>query len=255
MIGDIVGRTGRRALREVLPGLKKKLAIDFTIANGENAAGGLGITKKIFEEIIAYGVDIVTTGNHVWSKREILEFIDCEPHLLRPANYPPETPGMGANIFETFKKVKIAVINLAGRVFLESIDCPFRKADELLCELQRHTKIIIIDFHAEATSEKVAMGWYLDGKVSAICGTHTHVQTADEQVLPGGTAYITDLGMTGTRQSVIGLNKEIAIQRFLTKLPQKYEATSGHYQFNAVEIDIDEKEGRALNIQRIFFNE
>jgi len=247
MIGDIVGRVGRRAVKTNLDDIK----CDFVIANGENAAGGNGITKEIAQELFSYGVDVLTMGNHVWNKKEIFNFIDQEKRIIRPANYPPGAPGIGGCFFEKRNNIKIAVINLAGRVFMPGIDCPFRKADELVGKLKEQTQVVLVDFHAEATSEKLAMAWYLAGRVSAVCGTHTHVQTADEQLLPGGTAYITDVGMTGPSNSVIGIKRELIIDKFLTQLPRRFEVAGGSFQFNAVVIDIDEETGESTGIKRI----
>ena len=251
MIGDIVGRSGRRAVKETIPLLQKEGDFDFVIANGENAAGGLGITRKVADELFSCNVDVITTGNHVWSKKEIHSFISREERLIRPANFPPGVPGVGGNVFLTKNNLKIAVINLAGRTFMPALDCPFRKADELVLKLSGLTKLIVVDFHAEATSEKVALGWHLAGLVSAVCGTHTHVQTADERILYGGTAYISDVGMTGPRDSVIGVKKELAIEKFLSQVPKKFEVATGSYQFNAVTIEIDPQTGKAQLIKRI----
>jgi len=251
MIGDIVGRSGRRAIKDNLSELKREFDLDLIVANGENAAGGSGITKDVAQELFSAGVDVLTMGNHVWNIREAYEYINSEPRIIRPANYPPGTPGNGSNVFETRRKVKVAVINLAGRVFLQSLDCPFRKVDEILPRVKKAAQVVVVDFHAEATSEKIAMGWYLAGRVSAVVGTHTHVQTADERILPGGTAYITDLGMTGPFDSVLGVKKEIVIEKFKSQLPQRFVVASGPYQFNAVMIDIDEYTGEAYAIQRI----
>ncbi|BAF59485.1 MAG: TIGR00282 family metallophosphoesterase [Pelotomaculum sp.] len=251
MIGDVVGRSGRRAVKANLSCLKKEFGLDLVIANGENAAGGKGITRDVAQELFSAGVDVLTMGNHVWSKKEAIDYINRETRILRPANYPSGTPGIGSNIFETSRKIKVGVVNLAGRVFLQAIDCPFRKADEIVNRLKEKVRIIVVDFHAEATSEKVAMGWHLAGKVSAVAGTHTHVQTADERILPGGTAYITDLGMTGPRNSVIGVKTEIVLEKFITQLPQHFEVATGPYQFNAAVIDINDETGEALSIERI----
>lgn len=251
MIGDIVGRSGRRAVKVNVNGLKREFDLDLVIANGENAAGGKGITRELAQELFSSGVDVLTMGNHVWNKKEAFDYINRETRIVRPANYPPGTPGLGANVYDTRRKVKVAVINLAGRVFLQALDCPFRKADELVAKMKEKARVVVVDFHAEATSEKVAMGWYLAGRVSAVVGTHTHVQTADENVLPGGTAYITDLGMTGAWNSVIGVKKEIIINKFVTQIPQHFEVASGPYQFNGVVIDIDEETGEASSIRRI----
>jgi len=251
MIGDVVGRPGRKAVKINLIDLKKEFELDLVIANGENAAGGNGITRETAQELFSAGVDVLTMGNHVWNKREALDYITHETRIVRPANYPPGTPGVGANVYKTRRNVKVAVINLSGRAFLQAIDCPFRKADELLGILKEQARVIVVDFHAEATSEKIAMGWYLAGRVSVVCGTHTHVQTADERILPGGTAYITDLGMTGPRDSVIGAKKEIVINHFITQLPLPFEVASGLFQFNGIIVDIDDETGEALSIIRI----
>jgi len=251
MIGDVVGRPGRKAVKVNLSDLKREFELDLVIANGENAAGGNGITREAAHELFSAGVDVLTMGNHVWNKKEALDYITQETRIVRPANYPPGAPGAGVNIYKTRRKIKVAVINLAGRAFLQTLDCPFRKADELLEILKGQARVIVVDFHAEATSEKIAMGWYLAGRVSAVCGTHTHVQTADERILPGGTAYITDLGMTGPCDSVIGAKKEIVIDRFITQLPLRFEVASGPFQFNGVIINIDEENGEAVSIRRI----
>lgn len=251
MIGDVVGRTGRRAVKVNLEDLKREFNPDFVIANGENAAGGAGITRETAQELFLAGVDVLTMGNHVWNVKDAIDFIDREKRIVRPANYPPGAPGTGANIFETRRKVKVGVINLAGRVFLQTVDCPFRKADEVLARIKKNANIVVVDFHAEATSEKVAMGWYLAGRVSAVVGTHTHVQTADERILPGGTAYITDLGMTGPQDSVIGVKKEIVIDKFISQMPQRFEVANGPCQFNAALLEIDEYTGEAFSIIRI----
>lgn len=250
MIGDIVGRSGRRAVKENLPDLANQFSIDVVIANGENAAGGNGITRELAKELFSYGVDVITMGNHVWNQREIFSYINQENRIIRPANYPPGAPGSGSGIFK-IKGINLGVINASGRVFLQDLDCPFRKIDEIVNNMEGKADMILVDFHAEATSEKVAMGWFLDGRVSAVCGTHTHVQTADERVLPGGTAYITDVGMTGPRDTVIGVKKEAVIEKFLTQIPRRFEVVDGLYQFNAVLIDIDEDSGLATGIERV----
>jgi metallophosphoesterase (TIGR00282 family) len=251
MIGDIVGRPGRKAVRESMTTIKNELKIDFVIANGENAAGGNGITRNIANELFGYGIDVLTTGNHVWDKKEIISYIDKEPRLLRPANYPVGTPGTGVGIFMV-NGISVGVLNLSGRIYLANMDCPFRMAGELINSIKDQTKIIVVDFHAEATSEKIALGWYLDGKVSAVVGTHTHVQTADEKVLPDGTAYITDMGMTGPMNSVIGVKIDLVLDKFITQMPVRFEVADGLYQFNAVLVDIDEETGKANSIQRIY---
>lgn len=251
MIGDVVGRPGRKALKDNLPGLIQELGLDFVIANGENAAGGNGITRELVRELCKSGVDVITMGNHVWSNKEIYSFIHKETCLIRPANYPAGVPGKGYGIYETRRNVRVAVINLSGRVFMQPLDCPFRIVDEILGTISGEATVVVVDFHAEATSEKVAMGWYLNGRVTAVCGTHTHIQTADERVLPEGTAYITDLGMTGPRDSVIGVKTELVLDRFITQIPRRLEVAHGLYQFNGVVIDINEHDGKARNIERI----
>jgi len=248
-IGDIIGRPGRDLVGELLPSLKAELGIDICLANGENAAGGFGITPAVCSELLGLGIDLLTSGNHIWDKKEVEGYIQMEPRLLRPANYPPGVPGGGTFILEK-KEHRLGVINLSGRTFMGELDCPFRVAEEAVSRLRQQTRTILVDFHAEATSEKRAFGWFMAGKVSAVIGTHTHVQTADEQILPGGTAYITDVGMTGARESVIGIVKEDAIARFLTQMPRKYGVAKGSPQFNGVVIDIDPN-GQAIGIVRI----
>jgi hypothetical protein len=250
-IGDIVGEAGRETVRVLLPNLVEKHKIDYVIANCENAAGGKGITPKITEYLFDCGIDILTSGNHIWDKKEIIPYIDKEPRLLRPANFPPTTPGAGHGIFEVKDGPSIAVVNLCGNLFMDSYEPCFQRVSALVEEVAKHTRLIIVDFHAEATSEKIAMGWYLDGKVSAVIGTHTHVQTADERVLPKGTGYITDVGMTGSMDSVIGMEKEIAIKRFLTLMPERNEPAKGNAWLNGVVIDLDKESGRSMGIRRI----
>lgn len=252
IIGDIVGRPGRIAVKETLPDLLNEMKIDFIVANAENAAGGNGITRETALELLNCGVNVLTMGNHVWDKKEIYTFIEKEHRIVRPANYPPGTPGVGVRVFLTGDNIKVGVINLSGRIFLSNLDCPFRAADRLIEEIRRETPVIIIDFHAEATSEKIALGTYLDGRVSAVVGTHTHVQTADETILPEGTGYITDLGMTGPRNGVIGVKKELVLEKFLTQMPVRFEVAEGPYQFNAVVVDVDELTGACRDIRRIF---
>jgi metallophosphoesterase (TIGR00282 family) len=220
------------------------------IANGENSAGGVGITATIFDELMEMGIDLVTTGNHVWDKKEIFNFIDSKERLIRPANYPPRTPGKGYQIVQKSGK-RIGVINLAGRIFMPPIDCLFRQADDMLTSLQGMCDIIIVDFHAETTSEKMALGWYLDGKVSCVVGTHTHVQTADERILPQGTAYISDLGMVGPVNSVLGVEKNVVVKKFLTGLPVRFTVAGGPTQLCAVLVKIDEKTNRPISITRL----
>ena len=250
-LGDVFGKPGREVLKAKLPVMVEENNIDFVIANGENAAGGIGITPDICKTLLNMGVDIVTSGNHIYKKNEILDYIERQPRLLKPANYPPATPGSGYHIMSDKKNNRIAVINICGRVFIDYFDCPFRTIDKIINNIREETPVIIVDFHAEVTSEKVAMGWYLDGRVSAVVGTHTHIQTADERILPGGTAYITDVGMVGPRDSVIGVKKENIIKRFLTMMPQKFTVSDDNYLVNAVVIDINEKSGRANNITRL----
>jgi metallophosphoesterase (TIGR00282 family) len=255
-IGDIFGRPGRTIVKDRLPALVKELAIDLVLANGENAAAGFGITPPLAEELFEMGIDVVTTGNHIWDKREIVDYFqaaDGNPHsparrVLRPANYPPGMPGWG--MYEGRKAdVPYAVINLQGRVFMASNDDPFRVADQLLKEIK--AKIILVDIHAEATSEKISLGWYLDGRVTLVVGTHTHVPTADERVLPGGTAYITDVGMTGPYDSVIGVKKELIVGKSLSNMPTRFEAATGDVRLCAVVVDCDERTGHAREITRL----
>jgi len=250
MIGDIVGRPGRRAIREILPSLLQEYRPDLVVANGENAAGGNGITPDIADELLAGGIDILTMGNHVWDKREAANLLEGNEQIIRPANYPPGTPGRGYTLVKVNDDLQVGVINLAGRVFLPPLDCPFRLGRQLAEEIGA-ARVILVDFHAEATSEKVALAWYLDGLVSAVIGTHTHIQTADARVLPRGTAYITDAGMTGPRDSVLGVKSELIIKRFLTQLPVHFEVAGGAIQLEAVLVDIDPVTGRAASIQRL----
>ncbi len=250
-VGDIVGSAGRLALARELPARRAAGEVDFCVVNGENASGGFGLTREVATELFDLGVDVITGGNHLWDKREIFRFIDQEPRIVRPANYPPGTAGAGSAVVTIDGGRQVAVLNLTGRTFMPAVDCPFRCADQLLPELRRRTPIIIVDLHAEATSEKVAMGWYLDGRASAVIGTHTHVQTADERVLPGGTAYLTDAGMTGAHDSVIGVRKELAIERFLTQLPKRFQTAKGDPRLSGALIEIDEVSGRARSIERV----
>ena len=248
-IGDTVGRPGRQLLKVLLPGLKEEYDVDFTIANVENAAGGSGITPGVATEIFDYGIDVFTAGDHIFKKRDVLSIIDDESRILRPANFPPATPGRGAGIFKAANGESVGVINLLGRVFMEPRECPFRIVKEEIESMQ--SKIITLDFHAEATSEKVAMGWYLDGLVSAILGTHTHIQTADEKILPKGSAYITDVGMTGPQYSVIGRKIEDVLAKFITQVDRRFEVATDDLQLQAVLLDIDERTGKATSIKRI----
>ncbi|MDK2824050.1 MAG: 2,3-cyclic-nucleotide 2-phosphodiesterase [Clostridia bacterium] len=251
MIGDIVGNVGRMVVKKLLPKLYEEYNFDLVIANGENAAGGNGITFEILDELFSYNIHVITMGNHVWDKREIINFIDYQPYLIRPANYPPGTPGKGYTIYSLANNINVGVINLSGVVFLPPLISPFLIIDKLINDIEKKCSIIIVDFHAEATSEKVAMGWYLDGKVAAVLGTHTHVQTADERILPKGTAYITDLGMTGPRDSVLGVKKELVINKFLTQMPVKFETANGVGQLNGVILTLDPNTGQAVSISRI----
>lgn len=250
-IGDIVGKPGRKTLSLLLPSIKEKHKPHITIVNGENAAGGFGITPDVADDIFSMGVDVITSGNHIWDKKEIMEYLDRERRILRPANYPDSSPGRGSVILKVDEGRRIGVINLQGRVFMENIDCPFKAVIKEIEKISSETKIIIVDFHAEATSEKAAMGWYLDGKVSAVIGTHTHVQTADERILPEKTAFISDVGMVGSWYSVIGLEKEAVIKRFLTNIPQKFEPATKQLKLDGVIVDVDDITGCAINIERL----
>ena len=252
-IGDIVGKSGRKAVKEILPKLKSENDIFLTIANGENLAGGIGITPDVAQEIKSYGVDVITTGNHVWRRKAIEPFLNIADYLLRPGNYPPGNPGRGC-LKLTKEGVNIAVINLCGRVFmgpLGNLDCPFRTADRLIKELGDKVSVIIVDIHAETTSEKTAMGWYLDGRVSAVIGTHTHVQTSDERILSNKTAYITDAGMVGSIDSILGVKKEKVIKMFLTQRPMSFSVLKKNIILNSVIIELDEKTGEASSIRRV----
>ena len=249
-VGDVFGEPGRRAVQMLLPKLKKQHDADLAVVNVENSASGFGVTPLIARAFLEQGVDVMTSGNHIWDKKEIIEYINKENLLLRPANYPPGTPGAGSIVVKAGPH-KVAVLNLMGRVFLPQLDCPFRKADEELEKLRAETSFIVVDMHAEATSESQAMGWHLDGRVSAVVGTHRHVQTADERVLPQGTAYITDLGMTGPTDSVIGVDKDIALQRFLSQMPNRFEPAKGPVALHGVVIRIDPDTGRGLSIERL----
>ncbi len=250
-VGDVVGRGGRRAVRELLPTIQERFRADYTIVNAENAAGGFGLTPKIAREILAVGVDVLTSGNHIWDKRELWPRMDEEERLLRPGNYSNRLPGNWYYVGETAAGVRIGVANLQGRVSMPLIDCPFRLIDHELAQLHKKTRIWILDFHAEATSEKVAMGWFLDGRVTAVLGTHTHIPTADARILPHGTAVITDVGMTGSYESVIGMKTEGALQRFLTGLPGRLEVETVFPKLCGVLIDLDEGTGEARSIQRV----
>lgn len=247
MIGDVIGRPGRRAVQVLVPDLRQEYSIDLVIANGENAAGGLGLTRETAEELFGSDIDVITSGNHIWAQRDIITALDSNLPILRPLNYPPGVPGHGYLI-----KGDILVVNLLGRTFIGNFDCPFRAMDKLLEELtDNRPPVIIVDFHAEATSEKVAMGWYLDGRVSAVLGTHTHVGTVDARLLPKGTAFITDVGMTGPIDSVIGDDTDTVLRRFLTQIPHRIAVGKGSVLLNSVLVEIEEATGRAKNISRI----
>jgi 2',3'-cyclic-nucleotide 2'-phosphodiesterase len=252
-IGDIVGQAGRTILRKALPFVRARHEVEYIIANAENAAGGFGVTKEICDELLDLGIDCLTTGNHVWDKKEILPIVDLIPQLIRPANYPARQPGRGSHVGRTRRSgVAVATLNLSGRVFIGgSIDDPFRRAEEELEKLKKEARVIVVDIHAEATSEKLALAHFLDGRVTAVLGTHTHVPTADEGVLPKGTAYISDVGMTGPYDSVIGVEKEAIIERFLTGMPTRFETAKGDPRFAAVVIDVDEQTGLARGIERL----
>jgi metallophosphoesterase (TIGR00282 family) len=252
-IGDIFASPGRRIVADHLQDIVESNRIDLTIANAENAAGGFGLTPAIAEELFALGLDVLTSGNHVWDKREIYDYLRRQPRLLRPANY-PDAPGQGSIVWRARNGVDCAVINLQGRTYMAPTDCPFRKADQILGALDPAIKVRFVDFHAEATSEKIALGWYLDGRVSAVIGTHTHVPTADTRILPGGAAYQTDCGMTGPYHSVIGVQTDIVIQRFLTGLPVRMEAARQHAEMHAVIVEVDETTGQARAIRRHAIN-
>ncbi len=251
LLGDVYGRPGREMIREYLPEITKTYKPDFIIANGENAAGGFGITEKVAEELYRLGVNVITSGNHIWDKKEVYTYLDRENRLLRPANYPPRVRGNYLYIGEVLGR-EIAVINLIGRVFMGDYDCPFTKFDQLFSEIQHRTSTIVVDFHAEATSEKIAFAWYVSGRASVVVGTHTHVQTSDERVLPGGTAYITDLGMCGPLNGILGVDREIVINKFLTQLPTRFTVAKGPRQLCGVIVDID-LNGKAQKISRIYY--
>lgn len=255
-IGDIVGQSGRRVLLKHLPKLRAQHELDLVVVNAENAAAGFGITQKIANEFFAHHIDVLTTGNHIWDKRETLGFIDDEPRLLRPHNFPPGTPGAGWYVAHTDAGVAVGVLNVMGTVFMHpTLDCPFACVDAALKQKPADVKAVLVDFHAETTSEKMAMGWYLDGRASAMVGTHTHVPTADERVLPAGTAYISDVGMSGCYDSVIGMDKDKVLRRFVQKLPERFEVCEGPGTLCGVVIDIDETTGRSRHIERISLRE
>lgn len=253
-IGDIVGNVGRSALKQVLPALKSKYNPHIIIVNGENAAAGRGITRTIAKEFFEWGVHGITMGNHTWDNKDIFEWVDEEPRIVRPANYSEAAPGQGMAYIKANGK-QLAIINLQGRTFLPPIDCPFRKADELIEQAQSKTKAVLVDFHAEATSEKIAMGWHLDGRASVVVGTHTHVQTNDDTILPGGTAYLTDVGMVGSKEGVLGMEREAVLHKFITQLPARFVVDEGKWQLHAISVQVDEATGRAKKIDKIRLTE
>jgi 2',3'-cyclic-nucleotide 2'-phosphodiesterase len=253
-IGDIVGRPGRELVRRGLAALVDRHQIDIVIANAENAAAGFGITREIGDQILGWGVDVMTSGNHIWDKKEAIAYIGVEPRLLRPANFPAGVPGNGTCLARTTDGRTVGVINIMGRVFMSNIDDPFAVVLREIDLMRERTRVIFVDFHAEATSEKIAMGWHLDGKVAAVVGTHTHVQTADERILPKGTAYLTDVGMTGPHDSVIGVEIEAALGRFLNAMPARFETATGNPRLNAVVVDADERSGLATDIERLSYS-
>ncbi len=253
-IGDIVGRPGRDLIKRGVAALRDFHRADIVIANAENSAGGFGITREIGDEILDRGVDVMTSGNHIWDKKEAIDYIGAEPRLLRPANFPAGVPGNGSYLTRTADGRPVGVVNVMGRVFMLSIDDPFAVVAREIEILRQRTRVIFVDFHAEATSEKVAMGWHLDGRVTAVIGTHTHVQTADERILPKGTAYLTDVGMTGPHDSVIGVEIEAALGRFLTGMPARFETASGNPRLNAVLVEADEQTGKATDIERLSYS-
>lgn len=250
-VGDVIGKPGRRALRALLPRLVDRHQADYVVVNVENSAGGFGVTPDVLREIESLPIDVYTTGNHVWDKKEVLDLLERHPKLLRPANYPDGNPGRGLHLGETPAGIPVAVINLEGMVFMSNLDSPFHKADRLLGGLDPKYKVIFVDFHAEATSEKQAMGFYLDGRVSAVVGTHTHVPTADERVLPKGTAYQTDAGMTGPYESIIGMRADKVLKRFLLQTPSAFEVAKQDVRLAGAVIDVDEATGRARGIERL----
>jgi 2',3'-cyclic-nucleotide 2'-phosphodiesterase len=252
-IGDIVGSPGRKIIHERLGDILAQRQIDLCIANGENAASGFGITPRITEDLLAQGIEVISGGNHIWDRKEIIEYIPHEPRLLRPANFPEGSPGSGLYVGRARNGAGYAVLNLQGRTFMPALDDPFRTAARELSRIPAEVKVIIVDMHAEATSEKQAMGWHLDGKVTAVIGTHTHVATADARVLPGGTAFITDVGMTGPHDSIIGMDKQGVLQRFLNAMPARFVVAEGNVQMNSVVLDVDESSGRARSIELVTF--
>ncbi len=251
-IGDIIGRVGRRIVKELLPSLKADFGVDITIANGENAAGGFGLTQEVAEELFGMGVNVITTGNHIWDKKEIIPYFDKHPNLLRPLNYAENLPGKGFVRLDTLVNVPFYVVNLQGKILMPPVNCPFPCIDAFLNTIQETKRIVVVDFHAEATSEKRAMGFYLDGRVSLVLGTHTHIPTKDIEILPEGTGYITDVGMTGAKDSVIGMKKESSIKRIITGMPMPLEVAKGEPIFSAVLTEIDYETGKCLTIEHIY---
>jgi metallophosphoesterase (TIGR00282 family) len=254
LIGDIVGRPGRDLVRRGLAALVEHHAVDLVIANAENAAAGFGITREIGDQLLDWGIDVLTSGNHIWDKKEAIDYIGAEARLLRPVNYPAGVPGNGSYLARTEDGRSAGVINVMGRVFMIAIDDPFASVLREIEAMRQRTRVIVVDFHAEATSEKMAMGWYLDGKVTAVIGTHTHVQTADERILPKGTAYLTDVGMTGPHDSVIGVETEVALRRFLNAMPARFETATANPRLNGVIVEADEKTGLATRIERLSYS-
>jgi metallophosphoesterase (TIGR00282 family) len=254
-IGDIIGRPGRELIRKGLRGIVEHHNVDFVIANAENSAAGFGITKDVGDSLLEMGIEVMTSGNHIWDKREALEYITTEPRLLRPANYPAGVPGRGSCVAQSRDGRAVGVVNVMGRVFMTPIDDPFAVVLREIDAIRHKTRVIVVDFHAEATSEKVSMGWHLDGKVTLVVGTHTHVQTADERILPHGTAYLTDAGMTGPHDSIIGMEREPSLTRFLTGLPSKFEPATGNPRLNGIVVAADDKTGRATGVTRISYSD
>jgi len=253
-VGDVVGKSGRRVVADFLPAFRREREVDFVVVNAENAAGGKGLTLAVARDLYAAGADVLTGGNHTWRNREILDFIDDDERVLRPANYPPgpEVPGRGWGLYDASSGAgRVGVVNLIGRVYMDPMDCPFQAARRIVEDLRSETAVILVDFHAEATSEKITMGWYLDGIVSAVIGTHTHVQTADETILPGGTAYQTDAGMTGAHDGVLGVRRDLVIKAMTTQMPVRHELAGGDLRLCGTLLDVDEETGRARSIERV----
>lgn len=254
MVGDVIGRPGRAAFAKYTQKLRREQSIDLVVVNGENAADGKGLTRKPMDELLCGGADVVTSGNHIWDKKEILSFIDDEPYLVRPANYPAGVPGKGFCVYP-LKGKNVGVLNLSGRAFMPALDCPFQRAEEILRALSGECDVLLLDFHAETTSEKMALAWYLDGRIAALVGTHTHVQTADERILPQGTAYISDLGMVGPWNSVIGVKTEAVLSKMTTGMPSRFDVADGPSIYCAVLLDVDEKTGKSTSIERVQIRE